>query len=235
MRRSSRGAGCTLLFTIASCRKEGGRGVQRAVNDGWDRTLAETRAGFILTGTRRTDGYEKPSRPTVDMNMRCRLGILVSGGCHIEATYDGWKDAAQDVVDGIDDIATAAIASEQAIKDAHAANMADMEAAHEGVAALHRSSGNLPGGGGGGTRADGRSLADFLQTIPATHIARGSWQQYHAGQAEDPNNPGHSATRYTGSDAVYSRHGGPVRAGVPYRRTKRGNLYPWAVRAGGGK
>ena len=134
----------------------------------------------------------------------------------------------QQVVDGTKDITSAFIASEQAIKHTHAQTMADMEAATKAsVAAQIMSFGQLSGaagGGGGGTRADGRSLADFLRDNPGdAHRYVEAGRNVTQGRAEDPNNPGHSATAYTGSDAVYSRaRGGPVRAGRPYMVGERG-------------
>ncbi len=69
--------------------------VQRAVKDGWDRTLAETRAAFILTGTTAGVAYDEAFQIYGRYEKAVRDGntALMT---QIEATYAQWQQTAKE-------------------------------------------------------------------------------------------------------------------------------------------
>ena len=113
--------------------------VQRAINDGWDRTLAETRAGFILWGTEAGLTYEQAF---ADYE---RYQNAVSAGNtelmnQIEADYDRYRKAAEDANAAAAKAAEDAnAAAAKAAEDAAARAAAAVESATRSVISAYKS------------------------------------------------------------------------------------------------
>ena len=70
--------------------------VQRAIDDGWDRTLAETRAGFILWGTEAGLTYDQAFADYARYEQAVRDGNTELMN-QIEADYARYQAASEDV------------------------------------------------------------------------------------------------------------------------------------------
>ena len=172
--------------------------VQRAIDDGWDRTLAETRAGFILWGTdagltydQAFADYERYQNAVKDGNTELML--------QIEADYAAYRAASAETTDAVVHDAAEIGAQFKGLTVDEAAKLGDAlldlgRKAHQGFSHIHNSA-----------LAAANALADRL--LPQLYKVRKTLSDMPAIPTRTP--PGRAA-------------GGPVLAGHRYRVGERG-------------
>ena len=180
--------------------------VQRAIDDGWDRTLAETRAGFILWGTEAGLTYDEAFADYARYEQAVRDGNTELMN-QIEADYARYQAASEDVTTQV-----VADADEIADRFAHMSAEEVFEL-REALRAIKPVAVDTFRGIRSSSLGAGVALNSFLTQILAVNSAIAAM-------------PRHVTTRITTlHETVYSssgapperrQHGGPVSAGRPY-------------------
>ena len=172
--------------------------VQRAINDGWDRTLAETRAGFILMGTDMGKTYDEAFADYGRYQHAVKAGNTELMA-QIEADYAEWRAASEETTETV--VHDAAEIGRQfkglTVDEASELGKALRQLGHDafwGFSKIHDSA-----------LAAANALADRL--LPQLYKVRKALVNM-------PSMP-------TGS-VPGRQHGGPVSAGSPYMVGERG-------------
>ena len=193
--------------------------VQRAVDDGWDRTLAETRAGFILWGTDAGKTYDEAFADYGRYEKAVRDGNT-SLMKQIDAEYEQYRQGAKVAADTAiaeSDRTTSAISDNidslgNQIGDDYAAMIASAAGAFEGMA--EHAEGFATGAAGEMEVLHRSAAGAFDAIVLDSQRARDGVNAAFAGI---------SGPRPRPSGGLPGRqHGGPVSAGVPYRVGERG-------------
>ena len=173
--------------------------VQRAINDGWDRTLAETRAGFILWGTQAGLTYDQAFADYEEYQLARERGDTATME-RIEADYARYREVSSETTQAV-----VADADDIADRFAHMSAEEVMEL-REALRAIKPVAVDTFRGIASSSQRAGTALQRFLIRILAVNAAIAAMPRditIRTRMVSVPNVPGR-------------QHGGPVSAGRPY-------------------